>query len=155
MAPTLAIVEADPASPEAAALIAALDAELEERYPGLAIHGIDPTEFRRAGGVFLLGRLAGVDIACGAIRPLGDGVAELKRMFVAGEHRRRGFSRAMLGALEQTAAARGYRAIRLETGIHQPEAIALYLSAGYHRIPCYEEFIGDPRSRCFEKSLQR
>lgn len=61
----------------------------------------------------------------------------------------------MLGALEQTAAARGYRAIRLETGIHQPEAIALYLSAGYHRIPCYEEFIGDPRSRCFEKSLQR
>jgi putative acetyltransferase len=150
----LIVDEMDPAEPEAARLIAQLDADLEARYPGLSIHGIDAAGFRRAGGVFLIGRLdGGVAVACGAIRPLSDGVAELKRMFVTAEHRGRGFSRIMLRALERIAAERGYRSIRLETGVHQPEAIALYQSAGYQAIPCYEEFIGDPRSRCFEKGL--
>ena len=149
----LAIAEADAGSAEAAGLIAALDAELEERYPGLTIHGIEAEGFRESGGVFLLGRVEGVAVACGAIRPLGGGVAEVKRMFVVRQHRGRGHSRAMLAALEGAAAARGFRRIRLETGIRQPEAIGLYESAGYLAIPCYEEFIEDPRSRCFEKAL--
>lgn len=59
----------------------------------------------------------------------------------------------MLDALEAIAAASGYRAIRLETGVYQPEAIALYESAGYQPIPCYNEYLADPRSRCFEKAL--
>ena len=63
--------------------------------------------------------------ACGAIRQLSSDVTELKRMFVAPGYRGRGFARAMLHALERIAAARGYRAIRLETGVHQPEAIPL------------------------------
>jgi putative acetyltransferase len=146
----LAIVEADPAVPEAAGLIAALDADLCERYPGLSIHGIDAAAFR---GVFLLGKLDGIAVACGAIRPLTGTVAELKRMFVAPDHRGRGFAREMLRALERIAFDRGYRTIRLETGIHQPEAISLYQSAGYRSIPCYDQYISDPRSRCFEKLL--
>ncbi|HTX34113.1 MAG TPA: GNAT family N-acetyltransferase [Bryobacteraceae bacterium] len=92
---SLAIVEADPAEPEAGGLIADLDAELAARYPGLPIHGIEAAGFRRGGGVFLLGRLAGVAVACGAIRPLGAGIAELKRMYVARDHRGRGFARAL------------------------------------------------------------
>ncbi|MGO9260521.1 MAG: GNAT family N-acetyltransferase [Bryobacteraceae bacterium] len=149
----LAIVEADPAAPEAASLISALDADLRERYPGMPIHGIDSAEFRRSGGVFLLGRLDGIPVACGAIRPLGGGACELKRMFVRNDYRGRGFARAMLAAVERIAIERGYQTIRLETGIYQPEAVALYESAGYHRILCYEEYISDPRSLCFEKSL--
>jgi GNAT superfamily N-acetyltransferase len=107
----LTIVEADPALPEAASLISALDAELRERYPGLPIHGIDPLEFRRANGVFLLGILDGVAVACGALRPLSGGAAELKRMFVRSGHRGRGFAKAMLAALERIATGRGYRSI--------------------------------------------
>jgi GNAT superfamily N-acetyltransferase len=150
----LLIVEADPAAPEAASLIAALDADLEARYPGLEIHGIDAAGFRNGGGVFLVGKLDGVPVACGAIRQLSSDVTELKRMFVAPGYRGRGFARAMLHALERIAAARGYRAIRLETGVHQPEAIALYQSAGYRSIPVYGQYISDPRSRCFEKALE-
>jgi len=43
------IAEADPAGPEALALISALDRDLGARYPGLPIHGIDAANFRGAG----------------------------------------------------------------------------------------------------------
>lgn len=148
--------EADPAAPEARELIAALDRDLEARYPGLAIHGIDASNFRATGGVFLIGRSEGLAVACGALRPspgfMQDGAVELKRMYVRQSHRGRGFAKALVSALEQIAVQRGYRSIRLETGDNQPEAIALYESAGYRAIPCHG-MDSDHRSRCFEKSL--
>lgn len=149
----LAIEEADPAAPEAAELIAALDRDLSTRYPGLPIHGIDAASFREKGGVFLIGRLGPDAVACGALRPMEDGAVEVKRMYVRDSSRGRGLGRAMLAALEQIAAGRGYTIIRLETGGKQPEAIALYESAGYRPIPCYGAHEADPRSRCFEKRI--
>lgn len=150
----LAIDEADPATPEAADLIAALDRDLGARYPGLPIHGIDAASFREGGGVFLVGRVAGIAVACGALRPLEDGAVEVKRMYVRDSYRGRGLGRAMLAALEEIAARRRYVIIRLETAEKQPEAIALYQSAGYEPIPCYGAHEADPRSRCFEKRIR-
>ena len=147
------IAEADPAGPEALELISALDRDLGARYPGLPIHGIDASNFRDAGGVFLIGSISDAAVACGALRPMESGVVEVKRMYVRDGHRGRGFGRAILAALEEIAARRGYRTIRLETGGCQPEAIALYESAGYQPIPCYGAHAGDPHSRCFEKQL--
>jgi GNAT superfamily N-acetyltransferase len=148
------LAEVDPAAPEAAVLIAALDRDLNARYPGLEIQGIDAANFRAAGGVFLIGRLENIAVACGALRPMNEeGVVELKRMYVRDSHRGRGFGRAILAALEEIAAHRGYRIIRLETGSNQPEAVALYAGAGYHRIPCYGFHAADALSRCFEKQL--
>jgi putative acetyltransferase len=146
-------VEVDPATPQAAELIAALDRDLGARYPGLPIHGIDAANFRAAGGVFLIGRLADLAVVCGALRPMEDGAVEVKRMYVRDSHRGRGFGRAMLAALEEIAVRRGYRTIRLETGGSQPEAIGLYETAGYQPIPCYGDHATDPISRCFEKRL--
>src|SRR6266446_2771809 len=105
----LEFIEVDPATPEAATLISALDSDLRERYPGAPIHGIEPMGFRRSGGVFLIGQLAGIHIACGALRPLSDGCVELKRMFVRKDQRGRGFGKAMLAALEEVAVRVGYR----------------------------------------------
>ena len=149
----LVFVEADPAEPGAAGLIAALDRDLGARYPGLEIHGIDAANFRAAGGVFLIGSSDGQAVACGALRPMEAGAVEVKRMYVRDTHRGHGFGRAMLAALEEIARERGYRVIRLETGDGQPEAIALYESAGYQPIPCYGDYAEDPHSRCFEKRL--
>jgi len=134
-------------------LIAALDRDLSDRYPGMPIHGIEAAGFVQCGGLFLIGRVDGRAVACGAIRPLGEGMAEVKRMFVRGEFRGHGLARAMLSALESMAADHGYRAIRLQTGDGQPEAIALYESSGYQRIPCYNGYDDDARSVCFEKTL--
>jgi putative acetyltransferase len=151
----LVLAEVDPAAPEAAELIAALNRDLTARYPGLPIHGIDAANFREAGGVFVIGRLADIAVACGALRPMDAGEVEVKRMYVRDSQRGHGFGRAMLVALEEIASRRGYRTIRLETGSSQPEAIALYESAGYQHIPCYGEYVADPRSRCFEKQLSK
>jgi GNAT superfamily N-acetyltransferase len=149
----LEISEVDPASPEAADLISALDRDLRARYPGLQVNGIDVPSFRVAGGVFLVGHLAGEGVACGALRPMEPGAVEVKHMYVRDPHRGRGFGRAMLAALERIAIERAYRVIRLETGGSQPEAIALYESAGYQTIPCYGDHVSDPRSLCFQKQL--
>lgn len=150
----MTLTEVDPSTPEAAALIAALDRDLNARYPGLEIHGIDAGNFRATGGVFLIGRVENIAVACGALRPMDeDGVVEVKRMYVSDSHRGRGFGREVLVALEEIAARRGYRIIRLETGGSQPEAISLYERAGYHPIPCYGVHAPDPLSRCFQKRL--
>jgi GNAT superfamily N-acetyltransferase len=142
-----------PDSPDGRALRQALDADLHARYPAQSIHGFDPQEIADSRGAFVIARVAGQAVGCGAVRPLGPGVEEVKRMFVVPAFRGRGIARAILGALEAAAGRLGFGTLRLETGTRQPEAIALYESAGYARIPPYGEYVGDPFSVCFEKHL--
>jgi GNAT superfamily N-acetyltransferase len=85
---------------------------------------------------------------------LYDGLVEVKRMYVSDNVRGMGIARILLTSLESV--ARYYwnaKRVRLETGIRQPESIALYQSCGYTPINLYDEFIGDPLSRCFAKDL--
>jgi GNAT superfamily N-acetyltransferase len=149
--PIIAEISAD--SAEANRLIAALDADLNRRYPGSPTNGIDAAEFIAAGGYFAVLRLErrGPALACGAFRPVEDGCVEVKRMFVRPEFRGRGFSRLMLRHLETVARQRGYRGLVLETGTRQPEAIGLYKSEGYFRIPNYGHYANEPESVCFAK----
>jgi len=88
-----------------------------------------------------------------AFRPLDDGVAEFKRMFVAPDFRGRGYSRAILNELERLAGQYGYSVVRLETGNRQPEAIQLYEGSGYKRIPNFGIYVDNEMSLCFEKRL--
>src|SRR5205085_11835242 len=98
-------------------------------------------------------RVDGRPDACGGLVRYDDDRAELKRMYVAPEDRGRGLGRRVLEELESAARALGYRGVVLETGIKQVEAIALYESAGYEPIPCYGPYVGETRSRCYEKLL--
>jgi len=68
--------------------------------------------------------------------------------------RRRGVARALLADLEALARARGFTHVRIETGDRQPEAVALYASAGYSRIAPFGEYAGNEYSVCFEKRLE-
>ena len=61
----------------------------------------------------------------------------------------------MLAELERTAAAAGHEVVVLETGTEQPEAMALYVSAGYHPIDGFGHYAGQPLSRAFRKQLSR
>lgn len=74
-------------------------------------------------------------------------------MYTAQRARRRGVSRAVLRALESAAIELGCHRIQLETGLRQPEAIALYESAGYHPILPYGQYRSDPLSVCFVRDL--
>jgi putative acetyltransferase len=145
----------DPRGPEAAELISALSAELARRYDYMedGSGGFKPEDALGPRGAFAIGRVGGNPVACGAIRPLGEDVAELKRVYVKVDFRGRGYSKAIVNELEGQARARGYRVMRLETGVRQPEAISLYESLGYHPIPNYGEYRDSSLSVCFEKQL--
>jgi GNAT superfamily N-acetyltransferase len=147
----------DPTSPMSRQLMAALTLELEGRYdPNVAV---DVTRMPAlhdvsSGGVqFVVAWLDGQPVGCGAIRPIDAGAAEVKRMYVIPNARGKGIARQILTQLEELAMADGFSVTRLETGIRQPEAVALYEKAGYVSIPCYGIYAQNPESRCFEKKL--
>ena len=94
-----------------------------------------------------------IPVGCGAFKPFGDGVVEVKRMYVPPTHRQKGIASHVLGELERWARELGYERCVLETGQKQPEAIALYTKRGYHRIPNYGQYVGVASSVCFEKTL--
>jgi putative acetyltransferase len=142
-----------PSAPAAAELIRELDAELAQRYPLEAIHGLHADEVHAFPGVFLVGRCGGEPVACGAVRRLDSGVGELKRMYVRPAMRRRGLARQLLDELESVARELHLLVLKLETGVHQPEAVALYERAGYRSIPAYGEYVGNSYSLCYQKSL--
>lgn len=149
----LEIAAVSPVSPEAAALIEELDRELLGRYPGFPAHGLKERDIANPLLTFVVGRFGGEVVACGATRPREAGVAEIKRMYVRPSARGRGFSKQILGALEDAARHAGLLRLILETGDKQPEAVSLYRSAGYMPITPYGEFKDNPVSRCFEKRL--
>jgi putative acetyltransferase len=78
---------------------------------------------------------------------------ELKRMFVLPENRNRGLATMIVTELETWASELSYRKCVLETGIRQPDAIALYKKNGYTLIPNWGQYVGVENSVCFEKIL--
>jgi putative acetyltransferase len=148
----LTVATEDPNGEVATRLIHALCSEVGARY-GAPRSPFSPDEGLAARTAFVVARLGGQPIGCGALRRIDEATAEVKRVYVAPSGRRRGIARRILHALEQLAAGFNYRAIRLGTGSEQPEAIRLYESSGYHRIAAYGHYIGDPLSVCFEKFI--
>ena len=95
----------------------------------------------------------GSDVACGGVCRYDAETAEIRRMYVTPASRGAGLSRRILGALEEEARRLGYHRVRLETGVHQHEALALYRSSGFSEIPRYGPYADDELSVCFEKPL--
>ena len=137
----------------ASGLIAQLDAEILNRYPGEPINGVEPDQFRESGGYFVIGYWDAEAVGCGAFRPYDLTTVEIKRMFVAPGFRGRGIARAILVAVETEARRRGFMRSILETANRQPEAIALYRSCGYKDIEKYGHYLDSARSLCFGKDL--
>ncbi len=142
----------DPVGEVARKLIQALCDEMSGRY------GTPPSPFSLSEAaaprtVFLVAYREGQPVGCGALRRLDWQAAEIKRMYVAPSGRRQGIARRLLFELERHAEEFGYRTIRLETGVRQPDAQALYEAVGYHRIAPFGPYVGNPTSVCFEKAV--
>ena len=120
---------------------------------------IDQLMFEPPHGSFYVGYLGAEPVATGAWRRLDveafgtTATAEIKRMYVVPSARGLGHARRILRHLEQTAGAGGAEAMILETGLRQPEGIALYESAGYTPIPGFGHYRDSPMCRCFGKLL--
>lgn len=140
--------------PDVAALTATQQVELRARYDDASEPGVPPSAADVA--VVLLARDDdGTPVGCGALRPLGDTETEVKRMYVVPPARGRGISRLLLAGLEAEALRRGWTTVRLETGVRQPEAVALYTSAGYRPVEAFGHHIGtdDPHAVFFAREL--
>ncbi|HMV97445.1 MAG TPA: GNAT family N-acetyltransferase [Anaerolineales bacterium] len=96
----------------------------------------------------------GTPIGCGAIKEYETGTMEVKRMYTTPASRGKGIASRVLSELENWAAEMSCQKCVLETGIKQPEAIALYKKNGYQIIPNYGQYIGVDNSLCFEKLLK-
>jgi GNAT superfamily N-acetyltransferase len=134
--------EAVPAdAPPASDLLAAMVAEMDALYGPIDRPGMPsatPPDFAPPCGTFLVGfDESGTSVCAGGIKHLGDGAAEIKRMYVVPAARGRGLARVLLRALEDAARDLGHTVVRLDTGPHQPHAQALYSSAGYRPIGNY------------------
>lgn len=160
------IVRAGYGHPDAELLIAEVQAEYVVRYGGPDRTPLDRLMFEPPQGSFYVGYLdldgRRTPVATGAWRRHADltvfgtaEVAEVKRMYVVPAARGRGLARALLAHLEASARAAGARAMVLETGAAQPEAIALYESSGYTPTAPFGIYKDSPLNRCFAKPLHQ
>ena len=138
-----------------APLVRAQWLELLERY---GVPDADPDDLHAdhlapPHGAFVVAWVDGDAVGCGGIRQYDETTGEIKRMYTKPEVRRRGVSRVVLEELEARARAIGYTQLVLETGTRQPEAMALYESAGYESIEPYGFYKNAPGSRCYAKDL--
>lgn len=92
-------------------------------------------------------------VACASFKRYGEGVAEVKRVFVRKEYRGRGISKEMMADLEEKAKAKGYCSLILETGELLKAAVQLYSSSGYSVIDNYGQYEGMRESVCMKKDL--
>lgn len=151
----LAIRREELHAPASRRLIGALNAELAAQYPepGATHFRLDVQDVAASKGAFLIGYLDGEPVACGAVRCIDAGAAEIKRMFVIPAARGRGYSAAILAALEEHARMLGAQRLVLETGPRQLEALALYRRAGFVPIPRFGAYVDSELSLCLGKDL--
>ena len=142
----------DPAHPDAHALIAQSEALMSALYPSESNHFEPAENLRPPHGAFWGCWVGDQLVGCGGVKHY-DGYGEIKRLFVRDSARGRGVATQLMARLEAELTARGVGLARLETGIHQPEALALYRRLGYRERGPFGDYAPDPLSAFFEKQL--
>ena len=136
-APAVRLVPVTFDDPRATAMLAEFTADMGVRYPGSPPTPASAEQFTGPVGVFLVGLAGDEPVVCGGLRPHGPGEGELKKLFVSPAARGTGLGRALVRALVEHGRAAGLRRLVLQTGVEQPEAIALYADAGYRPVAGY------------------
>jgi putative acetyltransferase len=142
-----------PDTADASALIEELEAYLTPMYPAESRHGYSVDKLLARDVAFFVVREDGVPAGCGGIELFGSDYGEIKRMFVRPKFRGLGLAKLILQQLTDYAVGRGVKVLRLETGIHQHEAIGLYEQMGFQTIPPFGSYRIDPLSCFYEKRL--
>ena len=147
----------DPAHPDAQALMARSEALMSALYPSESNHFEPADGLRPPHGAFWGLWVGDALVGCGGIKhhaPAGEpAYGEIKRLFVLDRARGRGAAKQLMARLEADLLAIGVKLARLETGIHQPEALGLYRRLGYVERGPFGDYAPDPLSAFFEKAL--
>jgi putative acetyltransferase len=142
-----------PNQPDVVAMLERLDAYCAALYPAESNHLMDLSSLMQDDVLFLVARdIDGSAVGCAALVNR-DGYGEIKRMFVDERRRGLGAGRQLLEHIALFATMAGLRHLKLETGIHQPEAIGLYERCGFTHCEPFGDYRPDPLSVFMEKSL--
>jgi putative acetyltransferase len=150
---SVVIARADPREPRVRRLIAELDALQLSLYPAESNHLLAVETLIQPQMRFFAAAVDGSILGCGGIW-LQEDYAEVKRVYVSPKARGLGLAKQIMARLEDEARAAGMAIARLETGIHQPDALGLYRALGYtDRGPFGDYPTEDPMSVFMEKRL--
>ncbi len=142
----------DPGTLDAIGLTDELSAALAAITGDSGRSSFDPDDVRLPRARFAVARDAdGHPIGCAALRPLADGVAEIKRMYARPGNP--GTGSALLAFVEREAAALGYRELWLETRVVNQRAVKFYSERGYAVIANYGRYAGRADAVCLSKQL--
>ena len=139
--------------PVAQELIGRVQQEYVQRYGGPDGATVTPEEFLPPAGIFLVAEVDGVPAGTGAWRTIGDGRAEMKRVYVEPAFRRRGLAQVLVEALEADAVRAGIRSLELNSGPEQPEALGLYARMGYTPVAGFGVYACHPDAVFLGKDL--
>lgn len=147
----------DPGHADARALMALSEAYMGTLYPSESNHFEPPEGLRAPHGEFWGFWVGDTLVGCGGVKfhapPNEPAYGEIKRLFVLDSARGRGAAKQLMARLEDALRARRVPLARLETGIHQPEAIGLYRRLGYAERGPFGSYAPDPLSLFMEKPL--
>jgi putative acetyltransferase len=153
MAAGLRVSVERPDAPDVGALIGALNDYLLSLYAPEHCHLLTAEELTAPDVAFFVVREGGRAVGCGALRRIGGGRGEVKRMYTVPEARGRGLGRLVLEAIEAEARRVGLSEMVLETGGEQPAALGLYASAGFMKCGPYLDYVDDGVSIFLKKSI--
>ncbi len=151
---SVSITQERPDTVDAMNMIAELEAILEPLYPAASRHGYSVAKLLAEEVAFFVVRVNETPAGCGGIKLVGGEYGEIKRMYVRSALRGQGLAKHMIAHLAAYAHSYQITTLRLETGIYQPEAIALYERQGFYRIPPFGPYFDDPLSRCYKKRIE-
>jgi ribosomal protein S18 acetylase RimI-like enzyme len=138
--------------PDAIRLVNELSVILEELTGASGKNSFDPDDTYLPRALFVVAYNEKQEaIGCGAIRPLTQEIAEVKRMYA--KSRTQGVGTKILSYLEIQAQRYGYTYLRLETRLINTQAVSFYEKSGYHRIPNYGKYKNKSEAVCFEKCI--
>jgi putative acetyltransferase len=144
-----------PDRPDVRALIEELNRYLLSLYRAEDCYHLTIEELSQPDVTFFVARTGSKAVACGALRRLGRVLGEVKRMYTVPASRGRGLGRRILQAIEAKAREDGLNSLALETGAEQPEAMALYRSAGFVERGPFHDYPDNGVSVFMEKRLAR
>lgn len=148
------IKEEDPNTPNAIKLMNELSDALESITGNSGRSSFSTSDICGQRAIFVLAYNENEEaVGCGAIRPIDDKTAEVKRMYA--KEKGIGIGTKVLSYLESKAQELGYTALRLETRLINQRAVAFYENRGYYRILNYGKYVNRPEAICFEKRLER
>lgn len=152
MSSAISVAVEDPATADATLLLEELSDQLSLITGSSGKASFDVHDVLGERARFVVARDGdGQPVGCGALRPMDDDVAEVKRMY--SRRSAAGIGAAVLAFLEAEARQLGYQALRLETRAVNTRAVDFYQRLGYGRIANFGKYAGRPEALCFEKVL--